>query len=1251
MPHAAPTLFTNAATTPESASSPASAPTPALHQPQSSAGRDHQAPQSSTQAQSHAQTQVQQGQRQDQAQTQAQAQVQVQSQGTGIGASMAIGAIEESGETVKARPAGAPKKDSAVHSEANSLQPATAELSTQSTVPNQSNQAAQAAQHTQHALGSPDEPTSALAQDSHLLDVAVKGKAPTGRQNQPGKLKHEGNHSKLGKLGRLLKQGKWGKRLGLTCLGCGVSLILGGVLCTLLAVYWAVPDLSKFQLRSNTLYDTNGQLIYEMMTPDDYHRILTTADQVDPIYLKMLLSSEDERFWEHYGVDPWSIARAAVGNVLAGRRISGASTLAMQVCRLLEPKERTFLNKFKEALGALYLTHNYGREQILTMYLTLAPFGGNLEGVTAASFSYFGHSPAHLTPAEAALLVALPRAPEKIRPDKHHASALYYRNEVLTKAVEDGVIQPDILASATREGVPQYTRDLPESALHLGQSLFAGKLHPLLTDLVNNNQAFATPMDAAYQPYFVDAQPSRAVTTSPQVLVPGPASSSDSSQGSVPGQAQGSQQALASGQDPVRANTLDKMPADYDLRMGLRFDQYGRRLPTEVYTTIEPEVQKTLLEVIEGYRNSALQNLPQENVAMLAVDNQTFEVLGYACSDHSYVDVIQAPRSPGSALKPFAYAMAFEQGLVHPNSVLLDLSRIYRTYQPRNYDRMFFGEITAAQALQGSLNLPALEIMRAVGPVNFVDRLNAYPNTITNRYLFTPQVESLSAPTSSLDQVQTSAQAQAPTSAQVQIQTSAQAHDGNLSSQATLDTDSNASFDTNTQIKADANVNTDAKQDANASTHVGDSNNSQTLLSLQGQPTSLKTARGITPPGMAYQNQLSTRPEDYIRGRIKLMSNTTPHLGIILGACGISLYDLTQLYAALAHDGQITPLHLLSTQQAPVGNSASALSGKLHPLSQKSQEQSQTQPQTQTKPQSLEMALAQSQVNYEHDSQLWANGDDKAIRAAKNEGKAKNEAEGKSDNKSDTQSAGLADDFTTLFNSDTARVTYNLLEGLPAPKGFNFDREIKISYKTGTSFKYRDAIAVGSRGRYTIGVWQGRTDGSPSVFALSAYEKTAPLLFRALTLLPEKPVFKPTLPYSGLLNPQPPRALEQLEIKTLGLTGLRRSNDLSKGSSQSHSFAQGLPLEIAYPSDGMQIYVTSGRILLQIQGGKPPYYVLINDQPQTELAYFEPSHNGIYTITAIDSTGASQAVQIWVKGLEEDNAANNNDDVNNDDGK
>ena len=241
-------------------------------------------------------------------------------------------------------------------------------------------------------------------------------------------------------------------------------------------MHLCAPDLSRFYDRSHSLYDKSGNIIYSSMNKDGYHRILTTQSQVDPLYIKMLIASEDERFYSHPGVDVISIGRALWSNITSGSIVSGASTIAMQVCRMLEPKERSIWSKAKEALGALYLTHYYGRDQILSLYLTLAPFGGNIEGVNAASYIYFNHSPKNLTPAEAALLVALPRSPEVIRPDRHPKSARYYRNEVLKKAVTDKIIKQDILAFATKEPIPNVRHALPQDAYYLGQSIFTSKL-------------------------------------------------------------------------------------------------------------------------------------------------------------------------------------------------------------------------------------------------------------------------------------------------------------------------------------------------------------------------------------------------------------------------------------------------------------------------------------------------------------------------------------------------------------------------------------------------------------------------------------------------------------------------------------------------------------------------------------------------------------------------------------------------------
>ena len=158
-------------------------------------------------------------------------------------------------------------------------------------------------------------------------------------------------------------------------------------------------------------------------------------------------------------------------------------------------------------------------------------------------------------------------------------------------------------------------------------------------------------------------------------------------------------------------------------------------LPREMVSSIDPEIQQALLDAVEVHAKMYVNAQEQDNIAIVAVDNKTFEVKGYVGGvgpAYSFVWMQHnLLRSPGSALKPFVYGMAFEQGLLHPNTVLLDSAKLYRTYQPRNFDRLFFGEVTAYLALQASLNLPALNLMTAIGPVNFVGRgCNALKNTL-----------------------------------------------------------------------------------------------------------------------------------------------------------------------------------------------------------------------------------------------------------------------------------------------------------------------------------------------------------------------------------------------------------------------------------------------------------------------------------------------------------------------------------------
>lgn len=409
-----------------------------------------------------------------------------------------------------------------------------------------------------------------------------------------------------------------------SCLGSAAAVIL-----TAAAVFiWSNPPLDAINNRSRVLYDEEHNILSYTLSAEDTFRFYCTKEEVDPLFISMLISSEDKRFFSTIGVDPLAIGRALWSNLSSFKTVSGASTLAMQVVRMLEHNDRTVLSKIREALGAIILTVRYGHEDVLNMYLTLAPFGGNIEGVKAASLKWFGHLPNHLSPAECALLVALPRAPEAIRPDRHEASAQYYRNDVLRLAISNKVIKPDVGEAALMEKLPTRLLPIKRSAFHLGVYAFA-----------HSNKK-------------------------------------------------------------------------------------------EIYTTISPGVQ-TLLNILgEKY---AQNRSTGGTLSAVVIDDKKREIKGYlgaAVFSDSQLDLPHAVRSPGSALKPFCYAMAFEHSLLHPKSIVADKEKIYGSWLPSNFSKSFQGELTAQDALRTSLNLPALEILSLIGPDNFYSRLNRHKRRI-----------------------------------------------------------------------------------------------------------------------------------------------------------------------------------------------------------------------------------------------------------------------------------------------------------------------------------------------------------------------------------------------------------------------------------------------------------------------------------------------------------------------------------------
>jgi len=216
----------------------------------------------------------------------------------------------------------------------------------------------------------------------------------------------------------------------------------------LAAVYLALPPpaLDRSRSASVLVLASDGSILRGFLTADGKWRLPVEPEAVEPLYRRMLIAAEDRRFASHPGVDPIAAARALFQLGLSGHIVSGASTLTMQAVRLLEPQPRSLAAKLAEMAKALALERVMSKDQVLGLYLTLAPFGGNLEGVRAASLAYFGKEPSRLSAAEAALLVAIPRSPEWLRPDRHPEAARAARDRVLKRMAKAGVISPADLA-------------------------------------------------------------------------------------------------------------------------------------------------------------------------------------------------------------------------------------------------------------------------------------------------------------------------------------------------------------------------------------------------------------------------------------------------------------------------------------------------------------------------------------------------------------------------------------------------------------------------------------------------------------------------------------------------------------------------------------------------------------------------------------------------------------------------------------
>lgn len=418
-----------------------------------------------------------------------------------------------------------------------------------------------------------------------------------------------------------------------------VAWLVGGLcainaaLLVVLALAFVIP-LPAHELTTSVVVEyRDGRPAYVFLTPDDKWRLPVALERVDPKYVEALVALEDKRFWSHDGVDGIAMVRAAWSNLTRMRVVSGGSTLTMQLARLLEPRPRTVKNKLIDMFRATQLDLRLDKREILAQYLARTPFGGNVEGVESAAWSYFGHGAQHLTPLEIATLLAVPQGPSRFAPRPANTARLRARrDQILAKLITAGVFAP---ADAEVARVEAAATPPPERRL-------------------------AMPREAPHAAHVL-ARTYRGHTT-------------------------------------IRS-ALDR----------------GTQL------LVEKEVRMRAPELHAKGIHSA---------AVVVVDHHTREVvalvgsLDFHDAQHGgQIPMFARPRSPGSTLKPFLYALAIDRGLALPGYLVPDVPTQYGTYRPKNFDGDWAGLVRLEDALSRSLNIPFVDLLQQFGVEAFLHEL------------------------------------------------------------------------------------------------------------------------------------------------------------------------------------------------------------------------------------------------------------------------------------------------------------------------------------------------------------------------------------------------------------------------------------------------------------------------------------------------------------------------------------------------
>ncbi|MEO0341599.1 MAG: transglycosylase domain-containing protein, partial [Bacteroidota bacterium] len=378
-----------------------------------------------------------------------------------------------------------------------------------------------------------------------------------------------------------------------------------------------------------TLFDTPYSVVIEdqelnllgALIADDGQWRFPQSEKVPILFETALIEFEDRRFYRHPGLDVLALFRAIQQNIRNGRIVSGGSTLTMQVIRLARQNpRRTILNKLREMVMALRLELSYTKEEILLMYCAHAPFGGNVVGLDAAAWRYYGKSAELLSWSEAATLAVLPNSPGLIHPGRNRAALEAKRNRLLQRLFDAQKIDEVELELAQEETLPDRPLPLPQHVPHL----------------------------------------------------------------------------------------LQRLAQDY---------RNGKVKQPRVQSTIDLALQTAVNQRMKQYQRQMAKN-EIHNAAALILHIPSNTMLAYvgnapgAGAEHGeMVDVIRAPRSTGSILKPFLYSMALEAGTILPRSLLSDTPVNFNGYRPENYKQDYSGAVPADEALARSLNIPFVNLL------------------------------------------------------------------------------------------------------------------------------------------------------------------------------------------------------------------------------------------------------------------------------------------------------------------------------------------------------------------------------------------------------------------------------------------------------------------------------------------------------------------------------------------------------------